>query len=195
MNLRTISKLLGAAAVAAVFSCSPCAGEEKQNLPSLKRLLEESRPGQWVRMREFNGIETVLLASKREGQTLYVETHTFRKRKPQGWQQQVIDIPNQKVVTARIKYLDGGMDEISGEEIESALQGYENYKYVGEEKITVPAGTFLCRHYRTIVNDYLIHVWLSDKVPLTQIVKTSYQGKGSSVLLDYGSEGVQPAFE
>lgn len=52
-------------------------------------------------------------------------------------------------------------------------------EHVGTETITVPAGTFVCEHYRT--KDTSSDVWVSDKVAPWGLVKT--QGKDSSMIL------------
>lgn len=162
--------------------------------PDLGELLQKAEPGAWVRMKNPNGMETVTLATRKEGKTLTIEVHTYRKKKPQSWVEQVISIPEKKVIRARILYPDGTIDEIPVESYAIALESFENYKEVGREEIEVPAGKFSCRHYRTVIDDRLVHVWLSEEVPLTRLVKSSFK-EGSIVLLEIGKGGVDPAFK
>jgi hypothetical protein len=52
---------------------------------------------------------------------------------------------------------------------------------VGVETITVPAGTFVCDHYRKQEPQGTVDVWISDKVPPYGMVKMS-SGERTTVL-------------
>ncbi|HVB28757.1 MAG TPA: hypothetical protein VNG91_02990 [Terriglobia bacterium] len=55
----------------------------------------------------------------------------------------------------------------SGQEADSSGPG----KKIGEETITVPAGTFECEHYRKQENDMPIDYWISTKISPYGLVK------------------------
>jgi len=162
----------------------------------LHRALLKGQAGEWIRVKNPGGLETVTVITRKNRKTLTLEVHTYRKKKPQSWVEQVFNLASQKLVRCRIKFPDGTIDELPIDQYAVWLETLENhdYKSVGIETIKVPAGTFECEHYRAIVDDNLVHVWINKEVPVTGLVKSRFRG-GSTRLLEYGEEGVQPIFK
>ncbi len=162
---------------------------------NLRQRILQADPGQWVRMKSPGGIETVTLITSKDKKFLSVEIHTYRKTKPQSWVEQVYRLKDQNLIQCRVKYPDGSIDEIPVNQVSLWVDIFKNkgYTFVDNETVKVPAGEFEGGHYRTIVNDNLIHLWLSKKVPVTGLVKSRFRG-GSTQLIDFGNEGIQPVF-
>lgn len=162
----------------------------------LNDTLFKSKLGQWIRVQSPGKVETTTVITKKNKKFLTLEVHTTRKNKPQSWVEQVYRLADKQVLRCRILYPDGQMDELPFDQIQiwlDTIKGH-NYNLVGEEEIKVPAGTFSCSHYRAIIDDNLVHIWINSSVPLTGLVKSRFRG-GSTVLLDYGQEGVAPVFK
>jgi len=162
----------------------------------LKETLSQAEPGEWVRMKNPGRVESVTVVTSKNSSILTFEVHTYRNKKPQSWVEQVYHLKQKRIVQARIKYPDGSIDEIAPTQFEPFFEALENkdYKLVGSEEVKVPAGTFQADHYRAIVDDNLVHVWLSESVPITGLVKSKFKG-GSSLLVSFGNEGVLAVFE
>ena len=56
-------------------------------------------------------------------------------------------------------------------------------KYLGEETITVPAGTFKCKKYSRKTPEGEIVLWVNDQIPITKLVK-SVNKKGGQVVFE-----------
>ena len=68
-------------------------------------------------------------------------------------------------------------------------------EFVGNESITIPAGTFACKHYRSKVvpddaKSPIMDMWVSDKVAPTGLVKSELSPLGITMVL--GAQGVGP---
>lgn len=165
------------------------------NEVDLRTRILQATPGQWVRMKSPGGIETTTLVSSKDKEFLTIEVHTFRKKRPQSWVQQVYRLKDSAIVECRVKYPDGTVEEIPVSQVTLWIDIFKNkeYQFVKKEEVKVPAGSFEGDHYRTIVQDNLIHLWLSDGVPVTGLVKSRFRG-GSSLLIGYGNEGMAPVF-
>lgn len=160
----------------------------------LKNILK-SEQGEWVKMKNPGGLVTTSLVTHKGPDFLILEVHTYRRKKAQSWVEQVYNLKTEEIVRCRIKYPDGFIEEVPLSQIKLWLDLFKNKEYeeVASEEVKVPAGKYDCIHYRAIVNDNLVHVWFSQSVPLTGMVKSRFRG-GSSVLLDSGKEGVLPVF-
>lgn len=80
----------------------------------------------------------------------------------------------------------------------SVKKGESMGKLVGPEKITVPAGTFECKHYRRDLpkeaGGMTLDVWMSDKAVPTGVVKLSGAG-GIEMVLSSTGLGAKPKAE
>lgn len=162
----------------------------------LRERIFNAQPGQWVKMKSPGGVETTTLISKKDSQFISVEIHTFRKGKPQSWVEQVYRLSDQEIIRCRVKYPDGFIEEIPVNQVSLWVDIFRNkqYRFVQTEPVKVPAGEFEADHYRTIVEDNLVHLWLSSNIPVTGLVKSRFRG-GSSELLEYGIKGIDPEFQ
>ncbi len=161
----------------------------------LRERILQAKPGEWVRIKSPGNIQTTTLISKKEKDFLTVEIHTTRKEKPQSWVEQVYRLKDQAIVRCRVKYPDGTVDEMPVDQVSLWVDIFKNkeYRFVAREKVKVPSGLFQAEHYRTVVQDNLVHLWLSEKVPVTGLVKSRFRG-GSTQLIGYGTDGVLPVF-
>ena len=161
----------------------------------LRERILQAKPGEWVRVKSSGNLETTTLISKKESDFLTIEIHTTRKEKPQSWVEQVYRLKDKAIVRCRVKYPDGTIDDVAVDQVSLWVDIFKNnaYRFVAQEKVKVPSGVFQADHYRTVVQDNLVHLWLSEKVPVTGLVKSRFRG-GSTQLIGYGDKGVSAVF-
>lgn len=133
-------------------------------------------PGQWILMRSSDGLKTRTTILEKEQGKLVMRIESFIGEDNLSVSKQVFDLQKSRIISIRTIDETGRVFELSPEnsDVEDFF-GLE-FAYESVEKVHVPAGTFLCRVYRAIYQDYVVKIWINDDVPILHLVKISSQG-------------------
>ncbi|MFC1668515.1 hypothetical protein ACFL1T_03940 [Chlamydiota bacterium] len=142
--------------------------------------------GEWIEVKSSDGIVTKTIVTDLTDDTVTLQIATYQKKNCLSVSKEIVDVSSGKILKVLIKTQDGRVKEVyPDKELEDLLSLELEQK--GKERIRVPAGIFDCEKYRTIYNDTVIDVWITQEVPIIHIVKVKMRGLVIS-LLDFGNK-------
>jgi len=137
----------------------------------LREIFKDAEPGQWVLSETKKGYQSKTKVLAREGSLLTIEISNIIKGQIESKTIQKIDLEKDKIIEAKIIPKEGEVIQIEVEKLLFNHIKVSKYKEEREEEVTVPAGTFKCTFYKSIVDDNVIYLWLNDEIPVNHIVK------------------------
>ncbi|MFC2140522.1 hypothetical protein ACFLQ1_02240 [Candidatus Auribacterota bacterium] len=153
----------------------------------IKELFKDAKKGEWVLTQSKKGYQNKTTVLKRQENLLILEIQNIIKGKVESKTVQEIDLNTNQITKAEIISEEDEIIKIPVKNIFFNSVKITKYAQIKKETIKVPAGTFICRVYKTIANDKVGYLWLNDTVPVNHIVKAKIKHTVVK-LIDFGKK-------